>query len=69
MYLAFDKVSNSCLGHYGNGDRVHDLLDHLWVTHPGYAALRSNVCRDTLEGHDGRSTGLFGYPCLTRRVS
>jgi hypothetical protein len=38
-YLALDKVSNSCLGHDGNGDSVHDLLDHLGVAHTGYATL------------------------------
>jgi hypothetical protein len=52
-YLAFDEMANSRLGHDGDGDRVHDLLDHLGVAHAGYATLGSNVGGDALEGHDG----------------
>lgn len=52
-YLAFDKVSNSRLGHDGDCDCVHDLLDHLGVAHTCDTTLGSNVCGHALEGHDG----------------
>ena len=64
-YLAFDEVSYSCFGHDGDRDGFHDLFDHLWVGHTGYTALGSNVCGDTLEGHDGAGAGFFCYSCLT----
>jgi hypothetical protein len=37
--LAFDEMSNSCLGHDGDGDSVHNLLDHLGVAHASYPTL------------------------------
>ena len=65
LYLAFDEVPYSGLGHDGDGDSVHDFFDHFGVGHACYAALGSNVGRDTLEGHDGAGTGFFSYSCLT----
>ena len=53
MYLALDKVTDSCLGHDGDSDGLHDLLDHLGVAHAGYAALGSDIGGHALEGHDG----------------
>lgn len=64
-YLAFDKVANSCLGHDGNRDCVHNLFDHLGVAHACYAALSPDVGRDALKGHDCRSTSLLCYTCLS----
>jgi hypothetical protein len=58
-YLALDKVTNSGLGHDGDGDGIHNLLDHLGVAHAGHATLRADVCWDTLEGHDGDSASLL----------
>ena len=63
-YLALHKVTNACLGHDGNGDGFHNLLDHLGVAHACYAALSPDVGGDTLKSHDGRSTSLFCYACL-----
>lgn len=53
VYLAFDKVADSCFGHDGNGHGVHDLLDHFGITHPCNTTLDSDVCGDSLESHDG----------------
>jgi hypothetical protein len=53
MYLTFDKVPDSCFGHYGYGDCVHDLFDHFGVAHTGYATLGSDVGWHSLERHDG----------------
>lgn len=63
-YLAFHKVANSCLGHDRYCDRLHDLLDHLGITHARHATLCSNVCGNTLESHDRGCAGLFCYACL-----
>ena len=46
-------MTNSGFGHDGDGDRVHDFLNHLGVAHACYAALSANVGGDTLKGHDG----------------
>lgn len=68
-YLALDKVTDSCLGHDGNGDCLHDLLDHLGVAHACHATLSSDISGDALESHDGRGTGLLCYASLQRSVS
>ena len=57
--LALNEVTYPGLGHHGDGDCSHDLLDELWVGHTCNAALDTNVCGYTLEGHDGRGTSLF----------
>ncbi len=64
MYLTFDKVPYSCLGHDGYRDRFHNLLDHFGVRHACYATLCSDVCRYTFERHDGAGTCFFRYTCL-----
>ena len=51
-YLAFNEMSNPRLGHDGNSDRLHDLLDHLGIAHARYAALGSDVGGHALERHD-----------------
>lgn len=57
-------MSYSCLRHDGDGDGSHNVFDHLWIRHTGNAALGSDVCGNTLEGHDGAGAGFFCYPCL-----
>lgn len=52
-YLALNEVTNSCLGHDRNGDCLHNLLDHLGVTHACYTTLSSDIGRNALESHDG----------------
>lgn len=58
-YLALNKVSDSGLGHDGDGHRGHDVLDHLWVGHAGYAALDADIGGHALERHDGAGAGLL----------
>jgi hypothetical protein len=53
-------VSNAGFGHDGDGDCVHDLLDHRRIGHARNAALDANVGGDSFQGHDGGSAGLFG---------
>lgn len=48
--LALDKVPDSGLGHDGDRDGGHDLFDHFWVRHAGYAALGADICWDALGG-------------------
>lgn len=57
--LAFDEVTDTGLGHDGNGDGGLDLFDDSRVGHAGNAAVLSDVSGDTLEGHDGASTGFL----------
>jgi hypothetical protein len=64
--LRLDEVSDAALGHYGNRDRFHDGLDHGRVGHAGYATVRTDVSRHTLQGHDGNSAGLLRDARLLR---
>lgn len=57
-------MSNTGLGHDGDGDGLHDILDHAGVRHARHATLGSDVGGDSLEGHDGGSTGFFSDPGL-----
>lgn len=59
-YLALNKVSNTSLGHDGDGHCVHDILDHVRVRHARHATLDSDIGRNPFEGHDSGSTSLFG---------
>lgn len=59
-YLAFNKMSDTGLGHDGNGYGFHDLFDHTRVRHARDATFNANISGDTLEGHDGSGTGFFG---------
>lgn len=59
-YLALNEVTNTGLGHDGDGDGGHDLLDELGVGHARNAALNTDVGGDTLKRHDGDGTGLLG---------
>lgn len=67
-YLAFDEVTNTGLGHDGDGDGLHDVLDHAGVRHTRHATLGSDIGGNTLEGHDGGSTGLLSNASLHRIV-
>lgn len=57
-------MSNPGLGHDWNGDSIHDLLDQSRVRHAGNTSLGSDIGGDSLEGHDGHSTGFFCYASL-----
>jgi hypothetical protein len=59
-YLALNEVTDARLGHDGDGDSSHDLLDHLRVGHACHASLDADISRDALEGHDGAGAGLLG---------
>lgn len=63
-YLALNKVTNAGLSHDGDGDRRHDLLDHLGIGHSRHASLYTDICWDTLESHDCTSSGLLCDSCL-----
>ena len=65
-YLGFDKVADSRLGHDGNGDGRHDLLDHAGIRHSHHTTLRTNIGGYTLERHDGDSASLLGDAGLQR---
>lgn len=58
-YLALNEVTDSGLGHDGDGDGGHDVLDHLRVGHAGYAALDADIGGHALERHDGAGAGLL----------
>jgi hypothetical protein len=68
-YLAFNEVSNASLGHDGNGNGLHDLLDHAGVGHAGDATLDADISGDTLESHDGGGTGLLSNTGLKKRTN
>ncbi|GAO50133.1 hypothetical protein G7K_4268-t1 [Saitoella complicata NRRL Y-17804] len=57
--LSLNEVTDADLSHDGDGDGLDDLLDHLGVGHTGNTTVPADVSRDTLEGHDGTSTGLL----------
>ena len=63
-YLALNEVSNTSLGHNGDGDGLLDLLDHAGIGHASHATRCSNVGGDTLESHDSGGTGLFSNASL-----
>ena len=58
--LRFDKMTDTALGHHGNGNSLFDALDHRRVTHTRNAARGTNIGRNTLQGHDGTGAGAFG---------
>ena len=58
--LGFGEVADAGLGHDGDGDGGHDLLDELGVGHAGDAAFGADHGGDALEGHDGDGAGFFG---------
>lgn len=47
-YLALNKVADASLGHDWDGHGGHDLFDHFWIGHAGYATLGADVCWDAL---------------------
>mmetsp|Transcript_23980 Transcript_23980/g.51763 ORF Transcript_23980/g.51763 Transcript_23980/m.51763 type:complete len:312 (+) Transcript_23980:175-1110(+) len=57
--LGLDKMSDTGLGHDGDGDGVLDFENHGWVGHAGYSAIAADVCGDALEGHDCYGSGGF----------
>jgi hypothetical protein len=62
-------VADTGLGHDGDGDCGHDVLDHPWVGHAGNAALDADIGGDTLQRHDGAGSGLLGDAGLWRGLS
>lgn len=63
-YLALNEVADTGLGHDGDSNGLHDLLDHAGVRHAGNATLDTDIGGDTLEGHDGGGTGLLSNASL-----
>ena len=64
--LCFDKVTDTALGHHGDGNGVLDALDHLGVAHARDSACGADVGRDTFKCHDCGGTGCFCNFCLFR---
>ncbi|KAI6757807.1 hypothetical protein HG531_003632 [Fusarium graminearum] len=62
--LTLYKVTDTGLGHDGDGNGILDLLDHGGVGHAGDTTVLADVGGDTLEGHDGAGTGFFGNASL-----
>jgi len=65
IYLTFDEMPYPCLRHDGNGNSFHYIFDHLGVRHSGDTTLGSDVCGDSLKGHNGAGAGFFCYSCLS----
>ncbi len=58
--LRFGKMSDTALGHDGDGNGSHDLADFFGRGHAGDSAFGADLRGDTLEGHDGDGSGFFG---------
>lgn len=58
-HLALDEMANTGLGHDGDGNGTHDLLDHTGVGHASHATVRSDIGGHPLERHDGGGTGFL----------
>ena len=58
--LRFCEVADAGLGHDGDGDGCHDLLDELGAGHAGDAAFRPDHGGDALQRHDGDCASFFG---------
>ena len=52
-------MSNTGLGHDGNGDGLHDLLDHSGVRHASHTPVGSDIGGHPLESHNGGGTGFL----------
>ena len=57
-------MTDAGLGHNRNRYGLDDSLDHVWVAHASYAALRPDVGGNALKRHDGNGPGVFGNLCL-----
>lgn len=60
-------MTDASLGHDGNRDSLHDLLDHVGVGHARDATLNSDIGGDPFEGHDGGGAGFLGDASLFQR--
>src|SRR2546427_10139 len=57
--LCFCEVSNAAFGHYGDGNRVHDLANLLRRGHPGDSAFSADLRGDAFKCHDCYGAGAF----------
>ena len=55
-----DEVADPRLGHHGDRDDLHDLLDLEGIGHPGHAALRPDIGGHALQRHHRAGAGIFG---------
>ena len=58
--LGLGKVADAGLGHHGDGNRLHNLLDEARPGHAGHAALGANHGRHPLQSHDRSCAGFLG---------
>ena len=63
----FHKVPYADLRHDGDGDGLHDALDHVGVAHAGHATVRADVGGHALKRHHGGSARVFGDACVLSR--
>jgi hypothetical protein len=66
QHLRFDEMADARLGHDRDGDGGDDAVDHVRITHPGYAALRADVGWNPFERHDRDRTSILGDLGLLR---
>src|SRR5699024_1420864 len=65
-HLGFHEVSDTSLGHHGDGNSIDNALDEVWVAHTRHTTLRTNISWYTLQGHDCSCAGCFSDACLFR---
>ena len=66
-HLGLDEVADPTLGHDRDGHRLLDLLDDRRIGHPGNAARRTDVRRDTFQRHDRAGSRVLGDLGVLRR--
>src|SRR5699024_5228049 len=59
QYLRFNEVSDTGLGHHGDGNRVDDAFDQVRVAHARNATLCTDIGWHTLQSHDCGCAGCF----------
>src|SRR5579862_2147502 len=57
--LRLGEVPDPALGHDRDGDRGDDAVDHVWVAHPGHAALGADVGGHALQRHHRDRAGVL----------
>ena len=64
--LGLHKVTDTALGHDGNGNGFLNSPDHFGIAHAGHTSGGTDVCRNALQSHNGTGSCLLGNLCLLR---